>query len=347
MSFREPITLDECIPRIAGARAVVTGGAGFIGSHLVDYLLQHGVGQITIVDDLSRARLDWLESRKDHPQIQFIKGDIWNIDFDNPKAAWDFAETALKGVQVVFHLAAISRVMDAERDPERTNIVNHTATAFLGMAAQTQKVRRFVFTSSREVYGDPETLPVHEYSPLKPKNVYGRSKAAAEGEVNYLQFEDDRVEPIILRLANVYGPGDRGRVIPIFLENALKGQPLTLYGGEQTIDFIWVGDVVEVLVKAGFSERHVYRPTNIGSGTQTSLKTLAQRIVDLVGNNVPIHIAPPRGPEVERFQAGLVRASAYFGLEPKADPLDHLHEVLAAMRTEKAQIRKEIRLSCR
>jgi len=320
MSFREPITLDECIPRIAGARVLVTGGAGFIGSHLVDYLLQHGVRQITIVDDLSRARLDWLDSRVTCPEIRVVRGDI----LDLPEALFD-------GVGIVYHLAAIETVMDAIRDPVRTFAVNAMGTAQLAMAAG---VRRFVFTSSREVYGDPGTLPVSEDVLLRPKNVYGASKAAAELFLSTLT----PAEIVILRLANVYGPGDKGRVIPTFLNNALRGQPLTLYGGEQAIDLIWISDVVEVLVKAGFSERHVEKPVNIGSCTPTTLKTLAQRIVDLVGNNVPIHIAPPRGPEVERYQSGLVRASAYFGLEPKADPLDHLHEVLAALRTEKAQI---------
>ncbi len=316
------ITLDECIPRIAGARVLITGGAGFIGSHLVDYLLQHGVAQITIVDDLSRARLDWLDSKTGCPEIQVVRGDLL-----------DLPETAFDGIALVYHLAAIATVMDAVRDPLRTFAVNAMGTARLAMASQQAGVRRFVFSSSREVYGDPPALPVSEDTPSDPKNVYGASKAAAELFLSTLTTP----EIVTLRLANVYGPGDRGRVIPTFLSNALKGQPLTLFGGEQAIDLIWIGDVVEVLVKAGFSETHVEKPVNIGSGTSTSLKTLAQRIVDLVGNNVPVHIAPPRGPEVERFQAGLVRAAAYFGLEPKADPLDHLHQVLAALPTEKAQ----------
>src|SRR5437762_6728271 len=107
----EPITLDECIPRIAGTRVLVTGGAGFIGSHLVDYLLRHDARQVIVVDDLSRARLDWLNARRDCPQIRVVQSSI----LDRPAV-----DAALAGVDVVFHLAAIATVMDALRDPERT-----------------------------------------------------------------------------------------------------------------------------------------------------------------------------------------------------------------------------------
>jgi UDP-glucose 4-epimerase len=189
-------------------------------------------------------------------------------------------------------------------------------------------VRRFVFSSSREVYGDPPSLPVSEDAPLRPKNVYGASKAAAEMFLSTLS--PGQIEVVILRLANVYGPGDRGRVIPLFLGNALKGAPLTLYGGEQMLDLIWVDDVVETLVKAGFSATHVVEPTNVGSGGVTRLQALARRVVELVGRDTAIQIAPPRGPEVERYQADLTRAGRYFGLLPKADPLDRLADVLAA-----------------
>ncbi len=311
------ISLAECLPRIAGARVLVTGGAGFIGSHLVDYLLQHDARQVIVVDDLTRPRLDWLDARKGCPQIQFVQCSILDAQ---P------IEFALAGVDVVYHLGAVATVMDAVRDPERTFAVNAMGTVQMAMAARRAGVRRFVFSSSREVYGDPATLPVAEDAPLRPKNVYGASKAA--GEMFLSTLGPAEIEAVILRLANVYGPGDRGRVIPIFLNNARKGLPLTLYGGEQMLDLVWIGDVVESFVKAGFSETHVAEPINIGSGAATRLQTLAQRITSLVGSQAPVQIAPPRGPEVERYQADLRRAERYFGLRLKADPLDRLPDML-------------------
>jgi UDP-glucose 4-epimerase len=156
--------------------------------------------------------------------------------------------------------------------------------------------------------------------------VYGASKAAAE---MYLGAVDPRaVEVVILRLANVYGPGDRDRVIPTFAASALQGGPLVLYGSDKELDFVWIGDVVEVLTKAGFSSAPVLEPTNVGSGSAISLRSLAERILRLVGNSAGIQVVPARGPEVERFQADIRRAVRYFGLRAQEDPLSHLPEVL-------------------
>jgi UDP-glucose 4-epimerase len=300
---------------------MVTGGAGFIGSHLVDYLLARDAQQVVVVDNLTRPRENWLKAREDHPRLVFVEGDI--LDADRLSAA-------LVGIDVVYHLAAVATVMAAVHDPERAFAVNAMGTAQVAMAARRAGVRRLVFTSSREVYGDPATLPVTEDAPLKPKNVYGASKASGELFLSTLGPADMAV--VIVRLANVYGPGDSGRVIPIFLNNASNDRPLTLYGGQQILDLVWIGDVVEVLVKAGFSAEPVTEPINIGSGTATPLQALAQRIVNLVARDTPIQIVPPRGPEVDHYQADLTRAAYYYGLTPKEDPLDKLPEMLNAVR---------------
>jgi UDP-glucose 4-epimerase len=300
---------------------MVTGGAGFIGSHLVNYLLAHDVQQVVVVDNLTRPRENWLKVMEQHPRLVFIEGDI----LDTARL-----DGALVGIDVVYHVAAVATVMNAVRDPERAFAVNAMGTAQVAMCARRAGVRRLVFTSSREVYGDPATLPVTEDAPLKPKNVYGASKVA--GELFLSTFGPADMEVVIVRLANVYGPGDSGRVIPIFLNNAANGLPLTLYGGEQILDLVWIGDVVEALVKAGFSAEPVTEPTNIGSGTATPLQALAQRIVNLVARDTPIQVVPPRGPEVDHYQADLTRAAYYYGLTPKEDPLDKLPEMLNAVR---------------
>jgi len=318
------ITLDECAPRIAGARVLVTGGAGFIGSHLVDYLTQHDATQVIVLDDLSRARTGWRDALP--PQVQLIEGSI----LDRAALA-----SAISGVDVVYHLAAVATVMDAVRDPERAFAVNAQGAVSVALAACRAGARRFVFASSREVYGDPPVLPVPESTPLSPKNIYGASKAAAE---LFLPTLADQIEMVILRLANVYGPGDHGRAIPIFISNALKGRSLTLYGGQQVLDLVWIGDVVESFIKAGFSVEPIREPVNIGSGTITSLQALAECIAGLVDNRIAIEIAPPRGPEVERYQADLTRAGYYLGLQANANPLSHLSDVLEAVRAETPEI---------
>jgi UDP-glucose 4-epimerase len=319
------ISLQDCISNLAGSRVLVTGGAGFIGSHLVDYLIEHGVAQVKILDSLSRARGQWLAERRDSANIRFIEGDIRDETL---------LETALSGVEVVFHLAAVATVMNAVRDPMQAFAVNAMATGHLALAAQRAGVRRLVFASSREVYGDPQTLPVTEDARLAPKNVYGASKAA--GEMFLSTIKPDSLEVVILRLANAYGPGDTGRVIPIFLDNVMRGLPLVLYGGGQSLDLIWIGDIVETLVKSGFSDKPVQEPVNVGSGCAIPLKMLAERIVAQFAIAVEIQIAPPRGPEVERFEADLTRAQRYFGLARRVDPLDRLAELIAILQSTHA-----------
>lgn len=318
-----PITLVECKSKVVGANVLVTGGAGFIGSHLVDYLLQLGAGQVLVVDNLDRARSEWLRARVKNRSLRFIEADILESRG---------LDAALSETQLVYHLAAISRVMDACRNPDRTFEVNVLGTIRMAEAARRAGVRRLVFTSSREVYGDPASLPVAENAPLKPKNVYGASKVAAEMFLNTLDPKE--IEVVTLRLANVYGPGDRGRVIPTFLANALQGRSLNLYGGKQLLDFIWVGEVMKLLVKAGFSDRPVLEPTNVGSGVATQLQDLALQISELVNSRSRLHIVPPRGPEVERYQADLTRATFHFGLRPQADPMNRLPALLDEFRSE-------------
>src|SRR5207245_9289304 len=150
-----------------------------------------------------------------------------------------------RGPNVVCQLAAQSNVMGAVYDADYAYSSNVTGTFNVLRAAVSAGVKRVVFTSSREVYGDPRRLPVRESAPLPPKNGYGASKAA--GEVYCRAAANEGIETVILRLANVYGTRDRGRVIPLFAQAAAAGWPLTIYGGKQVLDFIWVETVVDVL----------------------------------------------------------------------------------------------------
>jgi len=187
-----------------------------------------------------------------------------------------------------------------------------------------------VFTSSREVYGDTAALPVSETAPLRPKNAYGMSKVAGE---MCCAMSTRAPEVVILRLANVYGPRDSGRVIPLFIGNALSGRPLVLYGGKQTIDFVHIEDAVDALLAAAFGE-HVACPVNIGSGTGTTIAELAAWILKLTDSDSEISWQASRDVEVSHFVADNTRSRTLFGLEYRKDVLHGISELIASTATE-------------
>ena len=298
-------------------RILVTGGAGFIGGHLVRALVREGKGSVTILDNLHRSSWDALNEVRD--QVRCVEGDIRNKSVVRKLSL---------GVSVIFHLAAQSSVMTAAANSEYTRSANADGTRVVLEAAAAEGVGRVVFTSSREVYGDPREIPVFETAPIAPKNIYGISKA--EGEKHCREFAG-RVCTNIVRLANVYGPGDRDRVLPLFLEAALTNRPLTLYGGQQVIDFVWVQTVVDVLLCCGFGPA-IDGAVNIGSGKGTTVAELAQRVIAATGSSSTVQIFPPREIEVSRFVADVGRAKKVFGLIPPEDPLHQLKAVAAAAR---------------
>jgi UDP-glucose 4-epimerase len=194
-------------------------------------------------------------------------------------------------------------------------------------AAAQRQVERVIFASSREVYGEQATIPVHEEAPLNAKNLYGASKLSAE---SYCRAWADAsgVDCVILRFANIYGPRDSGRVIPLWLQQAEEGQELVLYGGKQVLDFIWIGTAVEALVKAAHSVPN--GPINVGSGQGTPLPELAERIKELVRSNSAIRVESARGPEVSRFVADVHKMREHLEITPPADSLSYLHLLMTA-----------------
>ena len=306
-------------------RIAVTGGAGFVGSQLVDRLAADGAHDTVVIDNLHRGRLEGLPLSS---RVVFRE-----VDIRNREALLQ----AIDGCEVVFHLAAQSNVLGAVAQLDYSFSTNVVGTFNVLTAAKSAGVRRVVFTSSREVYGDPQQMPVEETAPLLPKNAYGASKAAAEMYCRVMS--SDAMGVTILRLANVYGAGDRGRVIPIFIDNALRGEPLQLYGGEQVVDFIWVGIVVEALMRAGFGE-WIGEPVNVGSGTGLTIRELATRIVETMGGVSQLVVQPVREVEVTRFVASTARAQRLLGIQPPEAPLSHLGEVIRASASPRVQSRR-------
>lgn len=286
-------------------RILVTGGAGFIGAHLVNRLASIGAGDIRVVDNLHRGfSLESLPSG-----VEF-----WRVDIRDPQAVAD----ALKGSEIVFHLAAQSNVMGAVADAGYSFGSNVVGTYNVLQAAAAAGVRRVIFPSSREVYGDPRDIPVPETAPLRAKNAYGASKIA--GEVYCRLAAQQGLETVVLRLANVYGPGDRDRVIPLFAAAAGSGLPITVFGRHKILDFVWIDVVVDAFIKIAFGS-YIRGPVNIGSGKGTTILDLARRLVALNGSASKIDVVEEREQEVGRFIADIRRAKRLLKISEPEDPL--------------------------
>jgi UDP-glucose 4-epimerase len=298
------------------AKILVTGGAGFIGAHLVARLVTDG-HDVVALDNMKRGSKDKLAEFIQQGHVEIAVGDIRNFDV---------LAKVVRGCETVYHLAAQSNVMGAMDDPDYSITTNVLGTFNVLRSAGEAGVRRVVFTSSREVYGEPKTLPVDEERPLLAKNPYGASKSA--GEAYCRTFANThRLSVEVVRLANVYGPGDSGRVIPLWFGAAHEGRDLQVYGGEQVIDFLWVGTAVESLVFA--AEKGLPGPVNIGSGVGTSILDLGRRILDVTGSKSKIVRTAPREIEVAKFVAD-TRLMRSLGLTPDADPLGHLAEIASS-----------------
>src|SRR5207245_846607 len=250
-------------------KVLVTGGAGFIGAHLVEALVAAG-DEVAVLDNLrrgDRAKLDAIERAARGGALHFIAGDVRDRDT---------VRTVTKGVERVYHLAAQSNVLGAVSDVDYSFTSNVVGTYNVLVAAREAAVGRVVFTSSREVYGEVDRVPVAEDRPMNPKNAYGASKVA--GEVYCRVFQHTYgLDVSVRRLANVYGPGDSDRVIPIWLDHARRSEDLELYGGTKVLDFVPVSLVVEALRRA--AERSLGgQPINVGSGAGTTLHHLAARV---------------------------------------------------------------------
>ena len=299
-------------------KILVTGGAGFIGSHLVDRLVKENDQPVLVYDNLFRGKRENIAAH-----LQSGRVDLWENDLRD----YERLLAAAQGAEVIYHLGAQSNVMGAVTDVDYSFNTNVGGTYNVLKAAREAGVRRVVFTSSREVYGDPQSVPVDEDHPLGSKNTYGASKAA--GELYCRVFQNlFGVQTSVLRLANVYGPRDFGRVIPLWLGMAAEGRDLTVFGGRQVIDFIWIDVVVEALLRAA-SVDLAGQPVNIGSGQGTPILELAQRIISMAGKGLKVDLRPARGAEVVEYIAKVDRMINLLHLQPPADPLAGLEQLFA------------------
>lgn len=307
-------------------KVLVTGGAGFIGSHLVDGLLARG-HSVTVLDDLSSGTMDNLKTHTDNPAFRFIQGDIRDAEA---------VERALAGVDAVIHEAAMMSVPLSIEDPELAQSVNVDGTLALLKASLGHGVKRFVYASSCAVYGEQAELPISEDAPPQPLSPYASSKLAAEK--NCLAFhEREGLETVCLRYFNVYGPrqtfGEYAGVMMKFLECLRTDQPPIIYGdGEQTRDFVFVGDVAEATLLALEREGVAGEVMNIGTGEATSINKLCEVFLRLVGKSElkPIYEVP-RGGDIKHSLADIAKARKLLSFKPKTPLEEGIKKLLGGL----------------
>ncbi len=263
-------------PLKAYRRALVTGGAGFIGSHLCDALAEAGL-EVVCVDDLSAGSTSNIAHLEGRPGFRFVQADVADA------AAID---AAMAGVGVVFHNAACKKGL-AVVDPSRDVQTNVRGTLNIMEAARKHRVRRVVHASTGSVYGEAVSFPQDEDHPLRPVSLYGIDKLAGESIV-LLWGRDHGIETSVLRYFHVYGPrqsaGDYGGVIAIFAKRLLEGSTPTIFGdGTQQRSFTYVGDVVGANLLAASSPDAVGRVFNCASGLRITIHELFNQLATLAG----------------------------------------------------------------
>lgn len=289
----------------------MTGGAGFIGSHLVDELVKMGY-EVSVIDDLSTGEVENLQCHLDG-EVKFFKGDIRD---------GRLVDELVGGVDAVIHLAAISSVSFSVENPVLTNDVNVNGTLNLLNACVNAGVQRFIFISSCAVYGEPCYLPVNEKHPVKPLSPYAASKVAAEEHCEVFR-KAYGLDTVVLRLFNVYGSRQRREdtysgVITRFAANLVYGKPLLIYGdGSQTRDFIHVGDVVEAVRLVLESGDVAGETFNVGSGKPTSINELAKLLTEGSGGGVEMVYEKRRIGDLEQSYADIGKAEKALGYKPR------------------------------
>jgi UDP-glucose 4-epimerase len=307
---------------------LVTGGAGFIGSHLVDALRAGEGARVRVLDDLSTGSRDNLAGHRDDPRVELVVGDLGEAGR---------LPGLLGGVDVVFHLACRG-VRHSLGSPLANHAVNATATLALLAAARQAGVGRFVHVSSSEVYGTARYVPMDEQHPCLPETVYGAAKLAGEAYAR-AYHRTYGLPAVVVRPFNNFGPrshfeGDAGEVIPRFAVRALAGQPPVIYGdGLQTRDFLYVADTAHWLCRVAECDGLVGRTVNLASGRETSVRDLAALVCEEAGRPdlAPVHL-PPRPGDVRRHLGSAAAAARLLGFAPRTGLREGVRLLIEALR---------------
>ena len=290
-------------------KVVVTGGAGFIGSHLVERLVEPGY-QVIVLDDLATGRKENIRELLKNNSVEFVQGSVTDLTL---------LKELFQGACYIFHLAALASVPRSLEYPQACHEVNVSGTLNVLLAARENDVRKVIYASSSSVYGDTPTLPKEEGMFPHPLSPYAAAKLAGE---YYCRVFDEayKLPTVCLRYFNVYGPrqdanSQYAAVVPKFIKRASEGNSPLIFGdGKQTRDFTFVKDAVEATFLAAESDaRGVF---NIARGQRITIDQLAALIIKLVGNDIEPVYQEPRPGDVKHSLADISRARA-FGYEPK------------------------------
>ncbi len=308
-------------------KAVVTGGAGFIGSHLVEKLVEMGF-YVIILDDLSTGKKENLNFLRNTKNNKFVKGSIVDLNL---------LMNLFKDVDYVFHHAAIASVEKSIENPLLINKINTEGTLNILIAARDKDVKKVIYASSSAVYGDSPETPKKENMKPNPKSPYGISKLI--GEYYCEAFSDIYgLKTVSLRYFNVYGPrqnpsSEYAAVIPKFIVKVMKNDRPPIYGdGNQTRDFIFVKDVVNANILA--IEKDIEGTFNIGSGKSISIKDIAYKIMRLLDKHLEPIYAPQRKGDVINSVSDISLARKRLGYKPRFDIEEGLKETIEYFKTQ-------------
>jgi UDP-glucose 4-epimerase len=301
-------------------KVVVTGGAGFIGSELVRQLAKAN-RQVLVIDNLINGRRENLEPLGDNV-------DLVVLDIREQQGL----ARLLSAADIIYHLACLG-VRHSIHSPQENHDVNATATLHLLEEAKKAGVGRFVYVSSSEVYGTARWVPMTEDHPTFPMTVYGASKLAGECYTRAF-YETYRYPTVVVRPFNAFGPrchheGDSGEVIPKFMLHVLAGRPMVIFGdGKQTRDFTYVQDTAAGISAAGQTNQAIGHTINLGSGSEITVKSLAQTIAAVTGRpDCEIRHDPPRPGDVLRLYADITKARRLLGFQPTVAFHEGLHKL--------------------
>lgn len=307
-------------------RALVTGGAGFIGSHIVEELLREGAS-VRVLDNFSSGKRENLEGFQG--DLEILQGDL-----RDPQAI----RAATKDVNMVFHLAAFVSVPQSMSEPEACFAINVAGTVTLLEAARQTGVRKVVLSSSTAVYGNPDRFPTDEEAPLRPLSPYALSKQVNELYAR-LYTQTFSLPVIALRYFNVYGPrqrpdSDYAAAISIFTRRLVNGQPITIYGdGKQSRDFIFVKDVVRANLRASESDS-AGEVFNICTGSETTLLDLLETMSELSPRQPEVRFEAPRPGDIYRSYGNPDKAAAILGFRAETSLANGLANTLEWMKSK-------------
>ena len=299
---------------LSGKTFLVTGGAGFIGSNLVEYLLKHSASKVRVIDNLLTGNKENIRQFLNHPDFEFMEADIRDKES---------CRKACAGMQYVSHQAALGSVPRSVKDPLTTHEINSTGFLNMLVAAREEKVKRLVYASSSSVYGDHPQLPKKEEDTGNPLSPYAVTKKTNELYASVFSATY-QMEIIGLRYFNVFGPnqspeGPYAAVIPLFIENIMNNQHATIDGdGEQTRDFTYVDNAIQANIKGLLTSNReaLNKVYNVAVGERISINQLFESIAALAGSNAKPVYRESRAGDIRDSIADISRSKKLLGYEP-------------------------------